>query len=115
MIRLPVAKIRDKVLTDFTSGVCPGVSIEAHPIPDGFEICKPYRKEYTPIVAHFAAASLGNFGFDPLATHAGWGNNQQKPVKDADGFVDLLVDLLAALHVMRREPAANASCLQIGK
>jgi hypothetical protein len=39
---------------------------------------------------------------------------EQQLVVEADGFVDLLVDFLAALNVMRSEPAAHAFVLQVG-
>ena len=40
--------------------------------------------------------------------------DQQQLVVHLDGFVDLLVDFLAALDIVRREPAADALRLQIG-
>ena len=40
--------------------------------------------------------------------------DQQQLVVQADGFVDLLVELPAALNIVRSKPAAHAFVLQVG-
>jgi hypothetical protein len=40
--------------------------------------------------------------------------DQQQLVVQADGFVDLLVDFLATLNIVRSKPATHAFVLQIG-
>src|SRR5664280_817345 len=58
-------------------------------------------------------ARIGNFGFDPVTAHAVLGEDQQQLVMQADGLVDLLVQLAAALHFLRRKPAAHTLGLQV--
>ena len=58
-------------------------------------------------------AGVGNFGLYPIAVHARVGHDQQELVADADGFVDLFVELPAALDVLRGEPAADSARLQV--
>src|SRR5664280_1486005 len=58
-------------------------------------------------------ARIGNFGFDPVTAHAVLGEDQQQLVMQADGLVDLLVQLAASLHFLGCEPAAHAFGLQV--
>src|SRR5664280_594114 len=58
-------------------------------------------------------ARIGNFAFDPVAAHAVLGEDQQQLVMQANGLVDLLVQLAASLHFLGREPAAHALGLQV--
>lgn len=57
-------------------------------------------------------SGIRNLGLYPRAVHARFGKDQQELVIDADGFVDLLVNLSAALNIVRGEPAAHAPFLQ---
>jgi len=66
------------------------------------------------LVCDFALAGFADFGFDPFAFHAVFGEDEEELVVQADGFVDLLVDLLAGGHVVRGEPAADAFILEVG-
>src|SRR5271156_1674571 len=58
-------------------------------------------------------ASVCDLGSDPLALNAGWRKNQQQPVMQPDGLIDLFMNLPAACHVVRRKPAADIIHLQI--
>src|SRR5271165_768114 len=51
---------------------------------------------------------LGQLGLHPLARHAVLRQDQQQPVMQPNGLVNLLMDLLARLHVVRRKPASHA-------
>ncbi len=57
---------------------------------------------------------VGNFRLDPVTAHAVLGEDKQQPVMQANGLVNLLVQLAASLHFLRREPAAHALGLQVG-
>jgi hypothetical protein len=43
-----------------------------------------------------------------------WRQDQQEFVMEADGFVDLLVELAASLDIVRGKPAADTFGLEIG-
>ena len=108
VVILPPAEVRDEVLADLTRGVLAGVRVERLPVADRIEVDEPDREQHLPFLAHFTLACLGDLRRYPLARHARGRQNQQQPVVYADRLVDLLVELAAALHVVRREPAANA-------
>src|SRR5262245_55458514 len=51
---------------------------------------------------------------DPVAVHTGLGEDQQQLVAGANGLPDLLVELLASLHVLWGEPDAELGSLDLG-
>jgi hypothetical protein len=57
--------------------------------------------------------SPADFVLDPVAFHAGLGDNQHKLVVQTNGFVDLPVDFSPSLYVMRGKPAAHALVLEV--
>jgi hypothetical protein len=59
-------------------------------------------------------ARVRDLGLHPVAVHARIGQNEQQLVVDADSFVDLLADLPAGLDIVRSEPAADTTGLQVG-
>jgi len=92
----------------------PVSAFEALPVAQGFKRREPDGEQHTPLVAHLALAGLGDFRLHPLALHAVRRQDQQQLVVQADGFVDLLVEFPAALHVVRSKPAAHTFVLQVG-
>ena len=111
---LPVAEVGDEILANLAGGIFAGVGVEALPVAQGCEGREPDGEQNTPLVAHLAFAGLGDFGLHPLALHAVRRQDQQQLVVQADGFVDLLVEFLAALNVVRGKPAAHAFVLKVG-
>jgi hypothetical protein len=56
---------------------------------------------------------MSYLGLHPLAVHAVLGKNKKQPIVEPNRLVDLFVDLLARMDIAGREPAPNASALQV--
>jgi hypothetical protein len=111
---LPIAEIRDEILANFTRRVLAGVGVKALPIPQRLERSKANGEKHSAVFAQFSFPRLGNFRLHPFALHAMRRKDEQEPVVDANGFVDLLVNLFSTLNLMGRKPAADAFVLKIG-
>src|ERR1700685_1613871 len=114
VVVFPVAEVGDEVFADFAGGIFAGVGLEALPVAQGFKGRQADGEQDAALVAQFALAGLGDFRIHPLALHAVRRQDQQQLVVQADGFVDLLVEFLAALNVVRGKPAAHAFVLKVG-
>ncbi len=114
VVVFPVAEVGDEVFADLAGGIFAGVGVEALPVAQGFKGRQADGEKHPSLVAQLALAGLGDFRLHPLALHAVRRQDQQQLVVQADGFVDLLVDFLAALNVVRGKPTAYAFVLQVG-
>src|SRR5208337_1106155 len=114
IVLLPVAEVGDEVLAYLAGRVLSGIAVEALPIAQRIKSHQPDRKQHPLTFLHLTFASLGNLGPHPLTAHAVLGEDQQQLVMQANGLVDLLVQLAASLDVVGREPAAHALGLQVG-
>ena len=114
VVFVPGAEIGDEVLANFGGGVVTSVGVEELPGADGFVVDKADREQHLALLSEFFFARVRDLSFHPAAVHAVLGEDQQQAVVNADGFVNLLVNLFAASHVVRGEPAADAFVLEVG-
>ena len=113
IVLLPIAEIGDKVFPNFNRRIFASIGVEALPIPNDRKRNEADREQDTYLVASLAPASLANFCFYPLAIHACPRKNEQDAVVNANRFINLLVNLLARLDVVRCKPAAYAFVLEV--
>src|SRR5271157_5383728 len=114
VVVLPVAEVGDEVLAYLARRVKAQVGVEQLPILHLLKRRQRDGKQELLVFPLLARTGVGNFGFDPVAAHAGLGEDEQQPVMQANGLVNLLVQLAASLDVVWREPAADAFGLQVG-
>ena len=113
IVVFPVAEVGDEELAYLAGRVLSGIAVEALPIAQHIKLHQPDRKQHPLAFLHLPFAGLGDLGLHPLAVQAVLGENQQQPVMQANGLVNLLVQLASSLDVVRREPAAYAFGLQV--
>jgi hypothetical protein len=103
---LPIAEVGNEILANLASRVLSGVGIETLPVAQDLEGHEPDWEQYTPTFPRFSFSSFSYFGLNPLAAHAKGGQNEKKFVMEPNGFVDLVVKLLAPGY--RAERTSNA-------
>src|SRR5271165_738733 len=111
---LPVAEVGDEVLAYLARRIFPRITVEALPIAQRLKPHQPDGKQHPLLFFRLPLARLGDLGVHPLAVHAVLRQNEQQPVMQPNGLVNLFVDLPPALDVVRREPAAHPLGLEIG-
>lgn len=110
---LPVAEVRHEVFADPLGRVVADICVEPLPVANLFEWHQRNRKQDTAARSDFFLTGFRDFRADPSAAHALRRQGQQQSVVDPDGLVDLVMNPLAAEHVVRGEPAADAPILQV--
>src|ERR1035438_8570190 len=113
VVVFPIAEIRYEILANLAGRVLAGVGVKTLPVAKRFECAKADREEDAAAFLDFPLAGLRYFCLDPFAVHAVRGEDQQQFVMHANGFVDLFMEFLAAAHVVRSKPAADAFGLQV--
>src|ERR1039458_6192554 len=109
----PIAEIGDMELTNLAGRVLANIGIEILPFPYRLKGAKADGKQDLSLLLDLPLARDGDLRPHPLARHAGRRKDEQQLVIDANGFVNLPVDLFPALQFVRGEPAADAFGLQI--
>ena len=105
---LPVREIRNEVLSHFNAQVFPVIRVEALPLPDRLEVDQSNGEQLLAALLDLGIPSLANLGLHPLAIHAVLRKYQEQLVSILDGLADLLVELLACLDILGREPDLKA-------
>src|SRR5262249_445672 len=105
---LPVREVGDEIFPDLDAQVFSAIRVEALPITDGLEVDESDREELPPLPLDFGPPRLADLGPDPFAVHALGRKDQQQLVMDPDRLIDLLVELLPALHVFGCEPDSQS-------
>lgn len=113
VVVLPVGEIGDEVFADLTGGILAGIGVKRLPLLDSLVRDKADGKERLALFSDLPLTGVRNFCLHPFTAHAGVGENYKKPVMDSDGFVNLFVDLFAALNVMWGKPTTNATALEV--
>jgi hypothetical protein len=114
VVVFPVAEGGSEILANLAGGIFSRIGAETFPVAKGCEGREPDGEQDSALIAYLPLAGLGDFRLHPLALHAVRRPDQHQLVVQAYGFVDLLVELPAALNVVRSEPAAHAFVLQVG-
>src|ERR1035441_9101108 len=114
IVLFPVAEVRNEILPHLARRIFPRIAVEALPIAQHLKRRQPDREQHPLTFLHLAPARLGQLGLHPLARHAVLREDQQQPVMQPNGLIDLFVDLLPTMDVVRRKPAADALGLQVG-
>ncbi len=96
VVGFPGAEIGDEVFADFDGGVFADFGVEAFPFFEWLKTDQADREQHTAFVGDFAFTGFSDFGFDPLAVHAVFGEDEEELIVEADGFVDLFVDFSRA-------------------
>src|SRR5271157_154765 len=112
IVVLPVGKILDEVLGYLPRQVLACFSIEAFPAIQSFVRHEPNGKQLPLLFRNLTLAGVENVRLHPLAVHAVLRQDQEQLVMQADGRVNLLVELFAGFNIVRRKPAAHAFILQ---
>src|SRR5271165_5203606 len=112
IVILPVAEVGDEVLPYLARRGIANVGIIQLPLLHFLKRHQRDGKQELLVFPLLARPCVGNFRLHPLTTHTVLGEDEQQPVMQANGLVNLLVDLTASLDVVGRKPAAHAFGLQ---
>src|SRR5271167_1520841 len=91
IVFLPPAEVRNEILPHLPRRVFPRIAVEALPIAQPLKPHQPDGKQHPLAFFRLPFARLGNLGLHPLARHAVLRQDQQQPVMQPNGLVDLLV------------------------
>jgi len=111
---LPVTEIGYEVFANLDRQILPFVGVEKLPVPNGIEGNQADGEQHALFLRALPLASFSDFRLHPFAVHAVRRQDQEQPLIPSYRFVDLLMNLLSGLYIVRREPAADAIVLQIG-
>src|SRR6476646_3274789 len=110
---LPLAKVRDKVFAYLGPQVLAQIAVETFPLAQFIKRHQRNREQDIFLFLCLAFRGFLDFGFHPFALYAVRGENQQQLFMQADGLVDLLVEFLSGLAMVRGKPAAHSLVLQV--
>lgn len=107
VVIFPVGKVGDEILTQFHGQILAAVGIETGPVAQRVEIRQADGKEFAGLFLALDFARFANLAHHPFALKTVLGKDEEEFVVKLDGAEELLMNFLAALHVLRREPDAH--------
>jgi len=113
VVFLPVAEIGNEIFANLARQVLPFVGVEKLPVPNRLKRNQSDGKQHALFLRTLPLPGFADFSLYPRALHAVRRKDQEQPLISSDRFVDLLMDFLSSLYIVRREPAADAFVLQI--